>query len=304
MSKLTLSCVLRILILVGSNLAQANPATFGVTVFPTIGNTAFPCATGTTNLQGTSAQALTNTCGPNGGNISGSARASSGHDGASSIASGGGSMRSIAEFTDNVIFTSLDPNAPQGNIFASLNLAFNGAMRVGGLLSQSQFSDAGYSLSVVIGTNGFTRSTQIFNQRASAQTANGLTFANGGEVLDEGNSDTISGLLTTPLFAVPLNQEVFIDITLQVIGEGFSATSDFLNSIDLPTGQDVFTLQGPGLYTANAVGSNLIDNRYGVAVGNVPEPGTAWLIAVAIGAMVLIRLRVSDASWRIKRLPK
>jgi hypothetical protein len=297
MRAITRTYLLSVSIALGATAALANPATFSVTVFPTIGNTAFPCASGTTNLQGNSGQSLSNTCGPNGGTIAGAAQARPGHDGAAATAQGGGSMRSIAEFTDNVIFTSLDPNAPQDNILAALNLAFNGSIRVGGVLSQDQFSDAGYSLSVVIGSNGFTRSTQMFNQRASTQTANGLSFATGGEVLNEGNSDSVSGLLTTPFFAVPLNQAVFIDITLQIIGEGFDANSDFLGSIDFPTGQDVFTLPGPGLYTANAVGSELIGNRYGAAaVSPVPEPGTTALLAVALGAMALHRRRFKGVS--------
>jgi hypothetical protein len=142
----------------GAGSAGANTIDFEVPVLPTIGNQVFPCGRGgVTNLQSPSAVSLGYSCGPNNGTIFGAADARPGHVGAEATSTGGASMRAIALFQDDAIFSTLDPNAPQDNIRAALNLPFTGTIHVPGDLSLDQFADASYFLVVNIGPQSFTR---------------------------------------------------------------------------------------------------------------------------------------------------
>jgi hypothetical protein len=121
----------------------------------------------------------------------------------------------------------------------------------------------------------------MFNQRGSNSVVNGLNFSIGSDNVVDGVGATISGILTTPTFEVPLNSSDHLTVSLTVVGEGLGSI-DMLNSVDFPVGQDVFTMPVPGVYTANAAASQLVNNRF---VGAVPEPAGAALCALGLAGL-------------------
>lgn len=81
---------------------------------------------------------------------------------------------------------------------------------------------------------------------------------------------------------VPLDEEVQFQFRLGVgagaTGIGNSASSHFLNSLDYPTGVDVFVL--PAGYTANSISGRIVNNRF-VPLdppSEVPEPSVLGLM--------------------------
>ena len=238
-----------------------------------------PCtpAGGQDMKQGSSPVIGSLVCGPVGGNINAGAVSSVGQAGAALQLTPGSQTFSIATFTTDVIFSTLNPNASQGPISVALNLA------VGGTMVVSAPADASWSATAEIGHTDFSYVTSV--DSGGTYCLNGCTrtmgFSSGGEVMS-GLSDTVSGILTTPLVGnVALNTPFNISFTLQLQGVG-NVNSQFLNGLAFLSGGPVFNL--PDGVTANDPDISLVNNVF-TDTGTVPEPDSLILIGTGLVAV-------------------
>ena len=223
------------------------------------------------------------------GSFEGSAHASPGSVGASASAStfssiGAGNSRGQAIYTDTITFTKIDPNAPD-LMPVSLNLNFGGSINAG----EGPFGGA--SAEYRFAVNGFLGS---FNGRGVFSTETGL------EIIASGLGDGVGVIAPGPggfnlgLATPTTNVNFFGAQSVQVIlgfsvlaitssrGAGGSASADFGNTLEFPTGVPVFNL--PAGYTVNA-GDYLVNNRFvdPNGVGAVPEPAIWAMLIFGFG---------------------
>jgi hypothetical protein len=203
------------------------------------------------------------------GTLTSSASSGPGHLGASLMMntspSTSGSVE--ADFITQVTFSTLDQNAPQDPVAIALNMDINGFMT---LLGSGVIA---WSASAQLGSTVFSHSTSI----DGTEGVNNFFFSSGGDTLVPNVSDTVAGTLTTPTInGVGLNTPIFIKLTFSLFGFANPGQVDgeFLNSLDFPSGKDVFIL--PAGVTANAPDIFLVNNRFLPPSTGVPEP-SAWL---------------------------
>jgi hypothetical protein len=222
-------------------------------------------------------------CGDGGGNGSATGTASSGHLGAESSAVS--SAFSIAGFNagaehfDSVVFTAADPSAFPGGIPVSFNLSFAGT------LNAAYPALAEVRVLVQINGNEVARYDHLTNGGSD-------DFCNSSFVGGKGcGAVVLDGSVTTGSVTVPLDVPIGFLLSLQVQSGAFggSARAEFGNSLDLPTGIDVFNL--PVGVTANAPDSNIINNRFVSGAAQVPEPSTLALLGSGILVLGWVRRR-------------
>jgi hypothetical protein len=225
------------------------------------------------------------TCGSPHGFATATAVAQAGHLGVASVAvsldgdsfAGSGGH---ADYFDTVVFTA--PGLPAGSVVPmSLNLNF------GGVLNSSPGADATAQAVVVItGHAG-----QLF-----------LVVQSGGVMIrcDDPfigpslcNNVIAPGIISTDTVLVTLGVPVGISLSVdvQTHSNGLaSSEANYSNSLDFPTGIDLFNL--PAGVTANAPGSFIFNNRYVPQVNAaVPEPSSMLLVSSALGLFAMSRRR-------------
>jgi hypothetical protein len=227
------------------------------------------------------------TCGSAHGFTAATAVTQAGHLGVASVAvsldgdsfAGSGGH---ADYFDNVVFTA--PGLPAGSVVPmSLNLNF------GGVLNSSAGADATAQAVVVITGNA----GQLF-----------LVVQSGGVLIrcDDPfigpslcNNVIAPGTISTNTVFVTLGVPVGISLQLDVQTHSIglnSANANYANSLDFPTGIDLFNL--PAGVTANAPDSFIFNNRYVPpvnAAAAVPEPSSMLLVSSALGLFAMSRRR-------------
>ncbi len=228
-------------------------------------------------------------CGDSGGGNLGIATADFGHVGVKSEAF----VTSLccisndvasAAFSDTVTFTG-----PAATVPVSLNLNFGGDVNSTHEALAEIRADAIIN-NILVGH---------FEKTISQGLVSSCTTTFFGAVVDCGTvfTEPVFGRITTSPIMVPVGVLVPFDIFLRADtgagGIGTSAFARFLDSLDLPTGIDVFNL--PDGFTADAPDSFIVNNRFvppaADGVGAVPEPSSMLLVASVFGLLAMLRRR-------------
>ena len=269
-------------------LANAIP-TFGIFVGPGNGGTPGNCTGSHINRSESSSSALSGdmACSDFRGATAGLAAAKPGQLGTSASATHSGnsstfSMFAAANMIDTVIFSG-----PVGSsvtqIPVVLNLAFMGILDNAGTAMSSIILQVSLG-SPIEQANIILSNTDLFcygNNLALPVAFGGFNCSTAS--LNAGQ------ILSLPVQQVSVGTPVVFSLQLMsgahAIGNG-SALSDFSNSLEFPTGIDVFTL--PQGFTANA-GSYLVNNRFTLAA--IPEPETYVLMVAGLALLAYMQRR-------------
>ena len=190
-----------------------------------------------------------------------------------------------AFFGDTVLFAKTNQFAPdQFNV--SLNLSFAGLLNAAAIAG----SNAQASVDITVGLFTSSELHIIYFNDGSFLLQNTGNFSGTGTIAP--GAAGFSSLLGTTLQSATVGPVSFSLLLVANSGARFggaSAISDFSNTLEVPTGIDVFNL--PDGYTANA-GNWLVNNRF---VGSeTPLPAALPLFATGLGALGLL-------AWRRKR---
>jgi len=195
----------------------------------------------------------------------------------------GESAGGTAFFADTVLFAKTNPLAPdQFNV--SLNLSFAGLLNAAAIAG----SNAQASVNVTVGL--FTPNELHIVYSGDGGFLLTSDFSGTGTIVP--GAAGFSSLLATTLQSATVGTVSFSLLLVANSGARFggaSATSDFSNTLEVPTGIDVFNL--PEGYTANA-GNWLVNNRFVGA--ETPLPAALPLFATGLGALGLL-------GWRRKK---
>lgn len=124
------------------------------------------------------------------------------------------------------------------------------------------------------------------------------TVVTAGSLVPASASQVCANFRGTPAQLASIGDVPFalrLDAITGANGSGASARSNFSNTLEFPSGMDVFNL--PVGYTVNA-GNYLVDNRFADPniVGAVPEPGTWALLLFGFGVLSFVVRRRNKAS--------
>lgn len=202
-------------------------------------------------------------------------------------------ITATAVFTDTLTFSKIDPNAPD-QFLVSLNLAFGGVVN-----SAAVNGSASALVDVFVNFLG-TSILEFFHSGNGAFTiSNPHGLGGTGSILPgAGGFNTV---LTTQQQLASVGDVFFsLQLLTQVFTSnvGSSAVADFSNTLEFPTGIDVFSL--PDGYTVNA-GSYLVNNRFidpdalPPPPNPIPEPSTLALFSLGL---------LGVAGFRRRRSPK
>jgi PEP-CTERM motif-containing protein len=223
------------------------------------------------------------TCAGPGISIFTSAASAAGHVGVASTLSGdtsagrGGTL--FALFTTEVTFTATGGSTAT-SIPVALNLSLDGTA-----------TSTGTSFTQWRAFGGVTQEVGGSFDIGSEQDLTGTTHSGTGiasgptETLAVG-SDTVSGTMTTNTFDAQVGVPRLLSLEL-LLTAGGTSDMEFLNSLDLPTGSDVFNL--PAGFTANDADGIIVNNRFGSTA--IPEPSAMLLLATGLVSLVALRRR-------------
>ena len=205
---------------------------------------------------------------------------SPGHVGAfatgTDFATGGYATSASAFESGDVILTGVDPSAPPGTTFISLNLDF------GGGLSATLEAAAEVRFEVTLFGNLVIAGT--------FEDAAGVILCDGHVVGIDSCGSSFHGPITSEGLLAPLDVPFQLSLFLAVSAGGTdintSGTADYSGSLDLPVGRDVFNLVDG--VTANSADFNIVDNRFIPSSVAVPEPSTWVLLGIAFAALGLL----------------
>jgi hypothetical protein len=178
-------------------------------------------------------------------------------------------------YSDTVIFHATDPSAYPDGIPVSLNLAFAGTL--------TSTLEAGADVRALVQINGVTVSTLHETTNNGLDTSCDSSFFGG-----EGCAVpvTYSNVTSQDADDVPLDTPVSLLFSVDVsAGSQGAATAKALygDSLDLPIGIDVFNL--PEGVTANAPGSDIVNNRFLPPTTSVPEPSTWAMLLLGFAGL-------------------
>lgn len=230
------------------------------------------------------------------------AQASAVHLAQNSVTTASG-VRSI--FSDEVFFTSTDPNVNVTSFLVALNLRYSAG--ISGSLSDRGLWSGEVTVSTLFGGVEW-QLRQNFNNNEDYFGESNVSV-NGFSILDGFVTPSSSlAMLATPFVSVAANAPITLRLNLSASAaatdDSASAFADATRTLELPFDTDVFIL--PVGVTANA-GNWLVNNRR-VRPSNVdvPEPGTLALMMLglcAIGGLRQGRRSTWMNIWYMARRP-
>ena len=178
-------------------------------------------------------------------------------------------------FTDQLMFTSSDPDATVADV--AVNLILEGVLNAAA--DAANGGDAGSEVGgfVQIGGDAFLLQYAVHSDGVFFVIHQQLGLT-GGIAGPKFNGSFVSPTVHVALGS-PTSFTLFLETNAAAVGSHGSALSDFSNSFKLPTGSDAFNL--PAGVTVNA-GDWLVNNRFidPLALGGVPEPAS-WALMIA-----------------------
>jgi PEP-CTERM motif len=181
--------------------------------------------------------------------------------------------------TGDVVLTGNDPSAPPGTTHLSVNLDFNGGL--------GATHDGGAEVRFEVTLFGNLIGTALIQDSGGVITCNasvaGITAC----------GPSFGGPIISQALLVPLNAPIQLALLLEVSAGGGgineSGNANYLSSLDLPVGRDVFNL-ADGV-NANSADFSIVDNRFTPSGTSVPEPSTWSLLGIGFVTVGILAKR-------------
>jgi len=190
-----------------------------------------------------------------------------------------------ASFSDDVIFSALpgQPIPDGGSIPVELNLDIAGHIAGSGSFGALVRVTGGFGNGLDFQLRIGPQDCQIVEVGATLHSALPTECSQG--------SGGVDGVLVTDTSLEPIDQALHLALQLEISGfaNPGNFAGDFVHSLDLPSGSDIFTL--PDGFTANDVDGFIVNNRLVGPPTAVPEPSSALLLVAGFAVLLTFRRR-------------
>ena len=195
------------------------------------------------------------------------------------LASGNFVTSASAFESGDVVLTGKDPSAPAGTTHLSVNLNFDGGL--------GATHDGGAEVRFEVTLFGNLIGSALIQDLGGAITCNATVAG------ISACGPSFGGPIISQPLLVPLNAPIQLALLLEVSAGGGGinelGNANYLSSLDLPVGRDVFNLVDG--VNANSADFGIVDNRFTPSGASVPEPTTWSLLGIGFVAVGILAKR-------------